>query len=115
MSSIELADDVVPIFAALGDRTRLNLLNRLSNGEPCSITTLSGDTRLTRQAVTKHLRMLERAGLVRHLKHGRESRFAIEPERIDNARAYLEKVTRQWESALVRLKAFVEDNHDQDS
>jgi hypothetical protein len=49
------------------------------------------------------------------LKHGRESRFAIEPERIDNARAYLEKVTRQWESALARLKAFVEDNHDQDS
>jgi len=103
------ASDPAPIFAALGDRTRLSLLGRLGGGEAQSITALSAGTRLTRQAVTKHLRVLERAGLVRALKQGRESRFALEPQRIAEARAYLDQVARQWDEALVRLKAFVED------
>jgi DNA-binding transcriptional ArsR family regulator len=102
------APDPVPIFAALGDRTRLSLLGRLGDGTARSITALSADTHLTRQAVTKHLRVLERAGLVRALKQGREIRFAIELGRIDAARSYLDQVARQWDDALARLKAFVE-------
>ncbi len=97
-----------PIFAALGDATRLGLLARLSDGRARSITTLLGDSPLTRQAVTKHLRVLESAGLVRSLRRGRERRFAFSPERISEARAYLDDVGRQWEDALARLQAFVE-------
>lgn len=98
-----------PIFAALGDRTRLALLTRLSDGQARSIAALSGDTLLTRQAVTKHLRVLERAGLVRGVRQGRESRFAFAPDKIDEARAFLEQVSQQWDEALARLKAFVEE------
>lgn len=103
-----LSVDAAPVFAALGDATRLALMTRLSDGQARSITALSSDTRLTRQAVTKHLRTLERAGLVRALRRGRERRFAFAPERIDEARAYLDRVSRQWDDALFRLKAFVE-------
>lgn len=97
------------IFAALGDETRLSVLTRLSSGEPRSITALTEGTKLTRQAVTKHLRVLEDAGVVRGTKVGRESQFALEPKPLDDARAYLETVSRQWDDALARLKAFVED------
>ena len=97
------------IFAALGDETRLSVLARLSGGEPHSITALTEGTRLTRQAVTKHLKVLEDVGVVRASKVGRESQFALDPRAIDDARAYLERVSRQWDDALARLKAFVED------
>lgn len=100
--------DAAPIFAALGDSTRLALMAQLSDGQTRSITALSADTRLTRQAVTKHLRTLERAGLVQALRQGRESRFALVPKRVDEARAYLDRVAQQWDDALNRLKAFVE-------
>jgi len=104
-----LAANPAPIFAALGDPTRLGLLMRLSDGESRSISSLSVDSRLTRQAVTKHLHVLQGAGLVRSLKVGRESRFAYRPEPLDAARAYLDAVSAQWDGALGRLKAFVED------
>lgn len=97
------------IFAALGDETRLSVLARLAGGEPRSITELTEGTKLTRQAVTKHLKVLEEVGVVRAAKVGRESQFALEPKAIDDARAYLEKVSRQWDDALARLKSFVED------
>lgn len=64
---------------------------------------------MTRQAVTKHLRVLQGAGLVRNVRHGRESLFELDPAPIDEARAYLELVSRHWDNALARLKAFVED------
>src|SRR5262249_17564398 len=96
------------VFAALGDETRLSVLGRLAKGEPQSISRLTEGTRLTRQAVTKHLRVLEGAGVVRSVRVGRESRFTLEPRPIDEARAYLELVSRQWDDALARLKAFVE-------
>jgi DNA-binding transcriptional ArsR family regulator len=101
--------DPAPVFAALGDPTRLALLKRLSDGETRSISTLSADTRLTRQAVTKHLRVLEGAGLVRSLRVGRESRFAYRPEPVAEAISYLDQVSAQWDAALSRLKALVED------
>ena len=97
------------VFSALGDRTRLALLSRLSDGERRSIAVLAADTHLTRQAVTKHLRVLEAAGLVSSTRAGRESRFAFRPEPIRDARSYLESVSHQWDDALSRLQAFVED------
>jgi DNA-binding transcriptional ArsR family regulator len=96
------------VFAALGDETRLSVLGRLAGGEPQSIARLTTGTRLTRQAVTKHLRVLEGAGVVRSVRVGRESRFTLEPRPIDEARAYLDLVSRQWDDALARLRAFVE-------
>ena len=96
------------VFAALGDTTRLSVLGRLAGGEPQSISRLTAGTRLTRQAVTKHLRVLEGAGVVRSVRVGRESRFTLERRPIDEARDYLDLVSRQWDDALARLKAFVE-------
>ena len=96
------------LFAALGDETRLSVLTKLSRGEPQSISRLTAGTRLTRQAVTKHLRVLADAGVVRSLKSGRESLFELEPQPLAAARDYLDEVSRQWDDALARLKAHVE-------
>ncbi|HLH90546.1 MAG TPA: metalloregulator ArsR/SmtB family transcription factor [Xanthobacteraceae bacterium] len=96
------------VFAALGDETRLSVLARLARGEPQSIARLTDGTRLTRQAVTKHLRVLEEVGVVRSVKVGRESRFALEPKPLDQLRDYLDLVSRQWDAALARLKTLVE-------
>ena len=97
------------VFAALGDETRLGLLAKLTNGEPLSIVRLAEGTKLTRQAVTKHLRVLEEVGVVFSVKAGRESRFALDPKPIVSAQAYLQHVSRQWDTALGRLKALVEE------
>ena len=101
--------DCVAIFAALGDSTRLDLIDRLCDGEARSIAQLTDGSGLTRQGVTKHLRVLERAGLVSSSRIGRESRFRYCPEPVEEARSYLDTVSRQWDDALLRLKAFVED------
>jgi len=98
-----------PVFAALGDPTRLSLLARLSEGGAQSISSLSTDRTLTRQAVTKHLHVLEAAGLVTSRRIGRESRYSFRPEAMEGARSYLETVARQWSEALWRLKEFVEE------
>ena len=96
------------MFAALGDETRLALVARLAGGEPCRISQLTDGSRLTRQAITKHLRVLERAGIVRCTQTGRERRFEFEPRQLDEMKEYLDQVSRQWDDALLRLKAFVE-------
>lgn len=95
-------------FAALGDRTRLALVEALAPSPPRSIAELTRGTRLTRQAVTKHLRVLQRAGMVRCARFGREARFALEPQTVLSLGAYLDRVTTQWDAALLRLKAQVE-------
>lgn len=100
--------DPAPVFAALGDRTRLRLLMTLSDGQTRSIATLSADAKMTRQAVTKHLRVLESAGLVSSRRAGRESRFACRPEPLAEARSFLDSVSAQWSDALSRLKTHVE-------
>ena len=97
-----------PIFAALGDETRLALVAKLSEGQPCSIAQLTEGTELTRQAVTKHLRVLTNARIVRNVRAGRESLFELDPAPIREVREYAEVVAAQWEHALGRLKAFVE-------
>lgn len=96
------------LFAALGDETRLLLIAKLSRGQPWSISQLTRGSRLTRQAITKHLRVLERAGVVRNVHAGRESRFEFNPTPIEQARQYLHQVSAEWDRALGRLKAFVE-------
>jgi DNA-binding transcriptional ArsR family regulator len=97
-----------PVFAALGDRTRLLLVGKLSRGAPCSISELTDGFKLTRQAVTKHLYVLETAGVVHSTRQGREIRFEFTPGPVEEARKYLESVSQQWGDALGRLKAFVE-------
>jgi DNA-binding transcriptional ArsR family regulator len=96
------------LFAALGDETRLSVLAKLSRGEPQSIARLTAGTKLTRQAVTKHLRVLADAGVVRSLRSGRESLFELKPQPLEEARDYLDEVSRQWDDALARLRAHVE-------
>ncbi len=96
------------VFAALGDQTRLALVADLARGRPHSISELSAGSPLTRQAITKHLRILERAGVVRHVRIGRESQFSLDPQPIEGVRKYLEDVSQQWGEALSRAKAFLE-------
>lgn len=98
-----------PLFAALGDATRLDLVSRLAAGEPLSIVRLTEGSRVTRQAITKHLRVLAEAGLVRAVRHGRESLFELEPSRVEDARRSLDLISAQWDRRLERLKHFVED------
>jgi DNA-binding transcriptional ArsR family regulator len=98
-----------PVFAALGDRTRLALVARLVAHGPRSIKYLASGSAITRQAITKHLHVLARAGLVRHSRRGRERIWKFEMERLDIARQYLDEISKRWDRALDRLKNFVED------
>lgn len=100
--------DAAPLFAALGDPTRLGLVVHLSASGPESISRLSAKTEVSRQAVAKHLHVLADAGLVRGFRRGRQHIWEIEPERLNDARDYLDRIDAQWEAALERLKAFVE-------
>jgi len=97
-----------PVFAALGDETRLLLVAKLCAGQPRSISQLTQGSKLTRQAITKHLRVLEGAGIVRGIRTGRESRFEFDPEALEKIKKYLDAVSEQWDQALCRLKSFVE-------
>ena|ERR1700687_809360 len=96
------------VYAALGDETRLAVLAELAKGEARSIVRLTSGTNLTRQAVTRHLRVLESAGVVTCVQIGRESRFKLNPLTLAEARSYLEAVSRQWDDALSRLQSLVE-------
>ena len=96
------------MFAALGSATRLQLLSRLSDGRDHSITELTDGLDLTRQAVTKHLRVLQQAGIVDRQRVGRESRFAIQPERVLEAEKYLARISDQWNQSIARLREAVE-------
>lgn len=100
---------VAPLFAALGDGTRLKLVARLAGGAPLSIAHLSRGSGVTRQAVTKHLRVLAGAGLARREKSGRESLWTLQPRRLDDAGRYLQEVSHRWDEALERLRRFVEE------
>ena len=98
-----------PVFAALGDPTRLALVTRLCGGGPASIARLTDGAGVSRQAVSKHLRALEQADLVRCTRLGREQIYALEPRRLAAARQCLERISSDWDLALGRLKALVED------
>ena len=93
-----------PVFAALGDETRLQLVARLSGGTALSIARLAEDAPVSRQAITKHLRVLEDAGLVHGVRRGRENLFQLSPRPLDEARDALGELSRAWDQALGRLK-----------
>jgi len=97
-----------PVFAALGDNARLLIVSRLCDGGPMSISNLTAGSHVTRQAVSKHLRVLEEARLVRSRRRGRERIWQLEKRRLQEARTFLESVSLQWDDALARLRAFVE-------
>jgi DNA-binding transcriptional ArsR family regulator len=99
-----------PLFAALGDGTRLQLIGNLSRGEPRSISDLAEGSALTRQAITKHLRILENVGIVHGERRGREILFTFAPKPIEEAMKYLDLVSRKWGQSLERLKSFVESD-----
>jgi DNA-binding transcriptional ArsR family regulator len=96
------------VFFALGDATRLRLIAVLCAGGAYSIAQLTTTTELTRQAVTKHLQVLADAGLVKDLRMGRERLWQFDPAQVEEARKSLEVIGRQWETALSKLKGFVE-------
>jgi DNA-binding transcriptional ArsR family regulator len=96
------------LFAALGDATRLRLVARMGSAGPMSIAGLTAGTRVTRQAITKHLRVLEAAGLARSRRRGRERLWQLESRRLQQARRYLDAISRQWDEALSRLRKLVE-------
>jgi DNA-binding transcriptional ArsR family regulator len=104
------ARQAAPLFAALGDATRLQLLMRLSASGPESIAQMSGKSDVSRQAITKHLRVLADAGFVAGQRHGREHVWRLRPERLQEVHAQLDRISRQWQDALERLRAFVEDD-----
>ena len=97
-----------PVFAALGDPTRLRVIARLCSEGPLSITQLSEGSKVTRQAITKHLHVLSEAGLTRDRRDGRERIWELEPARLEAAQNYLDQISANWDAALSRLKAFVE-------
>jgi DNA-binding transcriptional ArsR family regulator len=98
-----------PVFAALGDETRLSLVAKLCGGQPHSISQLTQGSKLTRQAITKHLRVLESVGIVHSVRTGRENRFEFDRQPIEGIKEYLDFVSEQWDQALARLRSFVED------
>jgi DNA-binding transcriptional ArsR family regulator len=97
------------IFFALGDETRLGLVSRLCDAGPASIAKLTESFDITRQAITKHLRVMEDAGLVRRTRHGRASQWRLEPKRLAEARRHLDAISAQWDGALLRLKRYLGD------
>jgi DNA-binding transcriptional ArsR family regulator len=101
--------NVAPVLAALGDETRLQIVTKLCSGGPLSIAKLAKGASISRQAITKHLHLLHDAGLVRSERQGREHIWTLEPKRIDEVRRYLTQISQQWDDALSRLKAAVEE------
>ena len=99
---------VADVFSALGDRTRLSVVNKLGATGALSATTLSHGAKVSRQAIVKHLKVLEDAGLVTSEKRGRDVLYALETDRIEDARAFLDVISASWERAIDRLRRLVE-------
>jgi DNA-binding transcriptional ArsR family regulator len=107
-SSVLKTERQAHIFAALGDPTRLSLVAKLIDRRPHSISTLTDGSKISRQAITKHLTVLEGVGLVSKIKDGRESLYELDPKPLESLQEYLEIIAAQWDQALHSLKAFVE-------
>jgi DNA-binding transcriptional ArsR family regulator len=96
------------VFFALSDGTRLSLVRRLGNSGALSATSLADGAEVTRQAIVKHLRVLEGAGLVSHEKRGREVLFTLDADTLIDARAFLDSISKSWDAAIERLRLLVE-------
>lgn len=107
-SALKALVNAAPLFAALGDPQRLEIVSRLATEGPLSIAMLAEAAPITRQAMTKHLHVLEAAGLVRGERAGREHLWTLEARSLDDAQRHLEAISAQWDAALARLRAFVE-------
>jgi DNA-binding transcriptional ArsR family regulator len=103
-----LARRTAPVFAALGDPTRLRLVERMSASGPMSIARLTTGTSVSRQAITKHLGVLAKAGIACSSRKGRESLWELEQRSLTEARRFLDDISAQWDSALSRLKTLLE-------
>jgi DNA-binding transcriptional ArsR family regulator len=101
--------DPAALFAALGDATRLSVLETLCDGRARSISQLAAGSPITRQGLSKHLRVLEEAGVVASERIGREQRYRVRRQAFDDAKAYLERASARWDDALERLRMLVED------
>lgn len=108
MSSVA-EQTIVDTFAALGNKTRLSVVKRLSNETAVSATWLSSGENVTRQNIVKHLQVLEAAGLIKHEKHGREVLYALEVKRFEDATAFLAEISAGWDRAIDRLRQIVEE------
>lgn len=108
-SPVVTAKTVAPLFAALGDATRLSLLSQLCDGQTRSIAQLTHGTGLSRQGVRKHLTVLEHARVVTSERVGRESHFTVRPDTLTEARQYLDRASQQWDDAIKRLRLMVEE------
>jgi DNA-binding transcriptional ArsR family regulator len=106
---VAVVRDAAPLFAALGDETRLRLVARLSASGPESIARLAAHADVTRQAVTKHLEVLAAAGVVSGRRQGRERTWTLQPRRLEDAHAFLSRISREWDNALGRLARMVEE------
>lgn len=102
---------VAPLFAALADSTRLQLVSQLSSEGPQSISALAKETPISRQAVTKHLKELEKSGLAESRRDGRKRIFELQPNKLGIIHHYLNQVSQQWDKTLARLEAYLEDKH----
>ena len=109
MRAAERIVSAAPVFAALGDPTRLRIVMWLCTEGPQSIVQLTEGSQVTRQAVTKHLVALEEAGLVRGERDGRERIWELQGKRLAEARQWLDQISQQWDAAIERLRAFVEE------
>jgi DNA-binding transcriptional ArsR family regulator len=109
MSASNALKRSAPVFAALGDATRLHVVSRLSAGGPMSITQLTDGANVTRQAVTKHLNVLAEAGIVIDFRQGRERMWQLKTRQLEEARRTLDQISAGWDRAIERLRALVED------
>lgn len=104
---------VAPLFAALSDSTRLQLVSQLSSEGPQSISTLAEDSPISRQAVTKHLKELEKSGIAESRRDGRKRIFELQPDELDIIHRHLNQISQQWDKTLERLEAYIENKKEQ--
>ena len=104
-----MSEHAARTFAALGDPTRLALLRRLSGTPRLNVTELTEGTGVSRQAVSKHLAVLQDAGLVSRVSRGRETLYGLRHDGLDVAEGFLERLARGWDEAVERLRAHVEE------
>jgi DNA-binding transcriptional ArsR family regulator len=109
VSTAVYTEPLSPVFNALGDPNRLRIVTRLCDGGPCSTSQVAEVVPVSRQAATKHLLLLEAVGLVSSERNGRERIWRIEPEPLTDASDYLTSLSKRWDNAIDRLRAFVED------
>ncbi len=101
------------LWAAVADPTRRRVLEALLEKGEATTTTLAEGLPVTRQAVAKHLIVLDRVGLVAGERRGREVHYAVQPERLDDAADSMARVAAQWDRRLARIKRLAESAHTQ--